>query len=158
FQNGVERYPQSPRLAIGLGMSLYALGKYDEAVKSLLRAADLDPSDPRCYPFLSKAYDSSPSQADEVIQRFRRFAELQPRNGHALYYYAMSLWKGKRVEDPGMDLGQIEGLLKQAITLDPKLSEAHLQLGNLYSDQKKYAAAIPEYTRALQLDSDLADA
>lgn len=158
FQNAVERFPESPRLAIGLGMALYALGKYDDAVKSLLRAADLAPSDPRCYPFLSRAYDSSPSQAGEVIQRFRRFAELQPHNGRALYYYAMSLWKGKRVEDPGMDLHQIESLLKQSIALDPKLAEAHLQLGNLYSDQKKYADAIPEYTAALALNSDLADA
>jgi tetratricopeptide (TPR) repeat protein len=158
FQGAVQRYPQSPRLAIGLGMALYALGKYDEAVKSLLHAADLRPADPRCYPFLSKAYDSSPNQADEVIQRFHRFAELQPHNGQALYYYAMSLWKGKRVEDPGMDLHQIEALLKQSISLDPKLPQAHLQLGNLYSDQKKYSDSIPEYLRALELDSDLADA
>jgi tetratricopeptide (TPR) repeat protein len=31
-------------------------------------------------------------------------------------------------------------------------------LGNLYSDQSKYAEAIPEYLRALQLNADLADA
>jgi tetratricopeptide (TPR) repeat protein len=158
FQQASERYPESPRLAIGLGMSLYALGKYDEAVKSLLRAADLNPADPRCYPFLSKAYDSSPGQADEVIQRFRRYAELQPRNGVARYYYAMSVWKGKRAQDPGLDLSRIEALLKEALALEPKLADAHLQLGNLYSDQKKYPEAIPEYTRALELNGDLADA
>ena len=38
-------------------------------------------------------------------------------------------------------------LLKQAIALDPKYAEAYLQLGNLYSDQSKYAEAIPEYVR-----------
>ena len=113
--------------------------------KSLLQAADLNPSDPRAYLFLSKAYDRSPSQANDVIQRFRRFAELQPRNAQASYYYAMSLWKGKRAQDPGLDLQQIESLLKKAIALDPKLAEAHLQLGNVYSDQNKYAEAIPEY-------------
>jgi tetratricopeptide (TPR) repeat protein len=158
FQKATERYPESPRLAIGLGMAEYALGKYDDAVKALLRAADLNPGDPRCYPFLSRAYDSSPSQADEVIQRFKRFAELQPRNGLAKYYYAMSLWKGKRAQDPELDLRQIETLLKESIALSPKLADAHLQIGNLYSDQKKYAEAIPEYTRALVLNSDLADA
>ena len=31
-------------------------------------------------------------------------------------------------------------------------------MGNLYSDQNKYAEAIPEYVRALQLSPDLADA
>jgi tetratricopeptide (TPR) repeat protein len=138
-------------------MSLYSRGNYDEAVKSLLRAADLNPSDPAGYLFLSKAYDSSPGQAEEVIQRFRRFAELQPGNARASYYYAMSLWKGKRAQDPGLDLQQIESLLKKAIGLDPKLAEAHLQLGNLYSDQNKYAESIPEYERALELTPDLAD-
>ena len=118
FQHATERYPNSPRLVIGLGMALYSRGNYDEAVKALLHGADLDPSDPSCYLFLSKAYDSSPGQADEVIQRFRRFAELQPHNARASYYYAMSLWKGKRAQDPGLDLQQIEGLLKKSIALD----------------------------------------
>lgn len=158
FKQGVERYPASQRMAVGLGMSLYARGNYDDAVKSLLRAADLNPSEPNCYFFLSRAYDSSPSQAEEVIQRFRRFAELQPKNARALYYYAMSLWKGKRAQDPDLDLRRIESLLSQAIALDPKLAEAHLQLGNLYSDQNKYPEAIPEYKRAIELNSDLADA
>jgi tetratricopeptide (TPR) repeat protein len=158
FQHATERYPKSPRLVIGLGMALYSRGNYDDAVKALLQGADLDPSDPSCYLFLSKAYDSSPSQANEVIERFRRFAELQPRNARALYYYAMSLWKGKRAQDPDLNLQQIETLLKTSITLDPKLAEAHLQLGNLYSDRNKYAEAVPEYEKALQLSPDLADA
>jgi tetratricopeptide (TPR) repeat protein len=158
FQQASERYPKSARIAIGLGMSLYALGKYDDAVKSLLRAADVNPSDPLAYPFLARAYDSSPSQAQEVIDRFQRFAELHPRNGQAFYYYAMSLWKGKRGQDPNLDLSQIESLLKKSVALDPKLADAHLQLGNLNSDQTKYAEAIPEYTRALELNPNLADA
>lgn len=158
FRDAAQRYPQSSRLAIGLGMALYSLGKYDDAVASLLRAADLSPSDARIYPFLARSYDSSPGQADEVIKRFRRFAELQPRNGRAFYYYAMSIWKGKRAQDPTVDLHEVESLLKKSIVLDPSLAEAQLQLGNLYSDQSHYAEAIPYYKRALGLNSDLADA
>ncbi len=158
FQQASSRYPASQRLMIGLGMTLYARGNYDDAVKSLLKAADLNPSDLGCYFFLSKAYDSSPGQADDVIERFRRFAELQPNNPRAFYYYAMSLWKGKRAQDPGLDLRQIEFLLSKSLALDPKLAEAHLQLGNLYSDQNKYAQAIPQYTLAIELNSDLVDA
>jgi tetratricopeptide (TPR) repeat protein len=158
FQSAAEHYPNSPRLAIGLGMALYSRGNYDDAVKALLKAADLNPSDPRCYYFLSKAYDSSPSQADEVIQRFLRFTELQPQNARAYLYYAMSLWKGRRAQDKNLDIGKIESLLKRSIALDPKLPEAHLQLGNLYSDQAKYADAIPHYQRALEEKADLADA
>jgi len=158
FEKAAERYPNSPRIAIGLGIAYYSRGNYDDAVKSLLYAADLSPADPRVYPFLSRAYDSSPSQAEEVIARFRRFAEQQPNNGRAQYYYAMSLWKGKRTQDASLDLAQISALLEKAIALDPSLAESYLQLGNLYSDQHKYAEAIPEYQRALELNSDLADA
>ena len=157
FQHAAERYPNSPRLATGLGMAYYSRGNYDDAVKALLKAVDLSPSDPRSYLFLSKAYDSSPSQAEEVIQRFRRFVELQPQNAHAPYYYAISLWKGRRAQDPSLDRVQIESLLKRSLALDPKLADAHLQLGNLYTDQNKYAEAIPEYVRARELSPELAD-
>jgi tetratricopeptide (TPR) repeat protein len=158
FQRGTQRYPQSQRLAIGLGMALYSRGNYDDAVKALLKAADLNPSDPRCYYFLSKAYDSSPAQADDVIQRFRRFAELEPQNAQALYYYAMSLWKGRRAQDADANFQQVESLLKKSIERDSKFPEAHLQLGNLYSDQKRYDLAVPQYEQALVLNANLPDA
>jgi tetratricopeptide (TPR) repeat protein len=158
LQQASVRYPTSQRMLVALGMAYYVRGNYDDSVKSFLMAADLNPSEPNCYFFLSKAYDSSPGQADEVTLRFRRFAELQPNNARALYYYAMSLWKGKRAQDPSLDLHQIESLLTKSLALDPKLAEAHLQLGNLFSDQTKFAEAIPEYKRALELNSDLADA
>jgi tetratricopeptide (TPR) repeat protein len=158
FQEATKRYPNSPRLFIGLGMALYSRGRYDEAVKSLLTAADLNPSDPRCYLFLSKAYSSSPNQAEAVIQAFRRYADLQPSNALALYYYAVSLWKGKRAEESSSDLQQVKSLLEKSIALNPALAEAHMQLGNLYSDQHDYAQSIPEYVRALNLDSNLFDA
>jgi Flp pilus assembly protein TadD len=158
FQQAAERYPTSPRLLIGLGMALYSRANYDEAVKALLKAADLNPGDPRCYLFLSRAYDSSPAQAEDVIQRFQRFATLQPKNPRALYYYAMSLWKGRRLQDANVDFHQIESLLKASASLDSQFPEPHLQLGNLYSDQGKYADAIPEYRQALAQNATFGDA
>ena len=158
FQLGSQRYPNSPRLFIGLGMSLYSRGKYDDAVKALVEAADLDPTDARCYLFLSKAYDASPTQVEEVIQRFRRYSELKPNNGLAEFYYAMSLWKGQRAEAVAVDFQAIESLLQKSIALDESLPEAHLQLGNLYADQHEWEKSIPQYLRALQLDTNLPDA
>jgi tetratricopeptide (TPR) repeat protein len=158
FQEATRRYPNSPRLLIGLGMALDWRGNFDEAVKALLAAADLDPTDARCYLYLSKAYDNSPHQADEVISRFCRYAELKPGDAQAQYYYAMCLWKGKRAGDAALDLGAVETLLRKAVALNAKLPEAHLQLGNLYADQHQYEKSIPEYERALELDPNLSDA
>jgi tetratricopeptide (TPR) repeat protein len=158
FQQATVRFPKSPRLYIGLGLALYSRGKYDEAVRALLTAADLDPSDPRCYVFLSKAYDSSPKQADDVIQSFRQYAEIRPNDARAQYYYAMSLWKGKRAGDANVDLKTVQGLLQKSIALDDNLPESHVQLGDLYADQHQYEKSIPEYVRALELNPNLSDA
>jgi len=158
FQKASEMYPKSPRIFIGLGLALYSRGIYDRAVQALIRAADLNPKDPRCYVFLSKAYNSSPLQADEVVDRFRRYAELEPTNALAQYYYAMSLWKGKRAGSVNIDLASVEALLKKTIELDDSLADAHVQLGNLYADQHEYEKSIPQYQRALELNPDLSDA
>ena len=158
FRAGTQRYPNSVRLQIGLGMALYARGLYEGAMSALMRAIDLKPTDPHGYAFLSRAYESSPKQASEVIQHFQRYAQLEPQNAKAQYYYAMSLWKGKQLEDSGLDVPKVEALLKKAIALDGSLAEAHLQLGNLYADQHEYQESIPEYQRAVALDPSLSDA
>ncbi|MDE3104958.1 MAG: tetratricopeptide repeat protein [Acidobacteriota bacterium] len=158
FKAAAQRYPTSSRLQIGLGMSYYARGLYEDAVKALLAAADLAPADARCYLFLSRASDSSPSQANEVTDRFARYAKLQPQNALAQYYYAMSLWRGARAQGNVADMQQVETLLLRAIALNDNLAEAHEQLGNLYADQKQYERSIPQYLRAVELDNSLADA
>ncbi len=158
FQQATARYPKSPRLFIGLGLALYSRGKYDDAVQALLSAAALNPADPRCYLFLSKAYDSSPKQADAVIQAFRHFAELKPDDARAQFYLAISLWKGNRDADTSHDLNEVESLLQKSIALDETVPEAHVQLGDLYSGERQYEKAIPEYMRALALNPNLSDA
>jgi tetratricopeptide (TPR) repeat protein len=158
FSQGLKRYPNSPRLAVGLGLALYLRGSYDAAVKALLRGADLDPSDPRAYYVLSKAYDRAPGQADDVVERFRRFAELRPGDAQAIFYYALSLWKGKRPETSQAYLDQVESLLKKAIALNPSFPEAHLELANLYSQRRQFAEAVPEYQQALRLSPNIPDA
>jgi tetratricopeptide (TPR) repeat protein len=158
FQQGTVRYPHAARLFIGLGLALYSRGKYVEAVQALITATDLNPSDPRSYLFLSQAYDSSPNQAEEVIERFHRYAELRPQDARAQYYYAISLWKGKRSENSSADLAMVQSLLQKSIALDGSLPEAHIQLGDLYAGQHLYDKSIAEYLRALELNPNLSDA
>ena len=158
FKDASQRYPKSARLWIGLGMSQYSRGQYDESIHSLTTAADLDPSDPRCYLFLSKAFLSSPNQAQSVLDRFQRYAEIEPGNALAKFYYAIAVWKGHRVEGPPVDYERVETLLRQSLALNSGLAETHLQLGILYNDQRAYEKALPEYERAVQINPDLADA
>jgi len=158
FRAAAKRYPQSPRIMIGLGISLYARGLYDEAVTALLAGAALDPKEPRCYLFLSKAYYSQQSHTQQVIESFKRYAEQEPNNAEAQYYYAMSLWKGGQIAGTTVDMPKVEALLKQSIALNDELSDAHFQLGNLYADHRDYQQSVPQYLRVIKLDPKLADA
>lgn len=158
FSQGLRRYPNSAPLSIGLGLALYWRGEYDDAVKALIKATDLAPSDPHTYYFLSNAYERAQGEASEVIARFRRFEELYPQDPEAAYYYAMSLWKGNEIADSATDLAQVESLLEKATNLNPSYAQAHLALGKLYSQEHEYAKAVPEYQNALQFDPKLIDA
>ncbi|HEY1577528.1 MAG TPA: tetratricopeptide repeat protein [Terracidiphilus sp.] len=158
FQEATHRYPKSPRLFIGLGLALYSRGIYDEAVQALLTAADLNPADPRCYVFLSKAYDASPKLADRVTDAFRRYEELRPSDALAKYYLAMSIWKGNRATGSTTDLPAVESLLLKSIDLNGSDPDVHLQLGEFYSSQHQYEKAIPEYQRSIAIDPDISDA
>jgi len=158
FTSGVERYPKSAMLHIGLGVAFYSLGFYDEAARALCRATDLAPSDPRPYLFLGKMFDISLNESEEVTIRLKRFVGLQPRNALASYYYAMSLWKGQRGQGLKVNKGLITSLLQRSAALDPKLPDPHLQLGILYAGDEKHEEAGREFQQAIRLKPDLADA
>lgn len=158
FRSGVGQYPKSAEMRIGLGIALYLRGNHDEAVQSLVQATDLDPSDYRPYTFLAYAFNASPKEAIAVTERLRRFAELHPQDARAVYYYALSRWKASRTQGPREGLGEVEALLKKSSNLDPKFSDAHLQLGVLYASQQKDPEAIEQYRLAIELDPESAAA
>jgi tetratricopeptide (TPR) repeat protein len=153
FGRGALRYPRSTKLAIGLGVALYARGRYDKAIEALCAASDLSPSDPRPYLFLARIDEGLAAGSDEVTKRLERYLRLQPQSALAHYYYAMDLLRSRR---DGLE--QIESLLKSAIALDPALAGAHLALANAYAEEHNYANAIQEYQQAIKLQPDLADA
>jgi len=156
FQSGVSRYPKSAKLRVGLGVALYSAARYDDAVEALCKAVDLNPADPRPMSFLEKMYDVSPRLADEVTRRLAGFNRLYPNNATAQYYYAVSLWKRESGRESTANLSKVEGLLKSAVALDPKLYEAYQQLGILYEEEGKLQEAIAEYEAALAVRPDLA--
>jgi tetratricopeptide (TPR) repeat protein len=149
FNRGVAHYPASQRMYVDLGIADYSRNHYDEAVDALCRASDLNPSDPRPYLFLGKMYNVSAAKSGEVIKHMKRFTETDPNNALAYYYYGLSSWKGAR--GPGqqaVDLAEVEALFRKSISLDPRLADAHLQLGILLQDENRNQEAIAEFKSA----------
>jgi len=158
FAAGLERYPRSVPMALGMGVALYGHGSYDKAVEVFLKATDLDPHDVRPYQFLAKVYDVSPSQADAVTERMRRFVQIAPGSAQANYDYAMSLWKASRDSSQSASPGQVQPLLERAVALDPKFAQAYLELGILAAEQRQYPKAVERYRQAVQFDPNLVEA
>jgi tetratricopeptide (TPR) repeat protein len=140
-------------MTVGLGVALYAQGKYDDAVRTLCAAVDLDPTDPKPFQFLGKVSTVSPARIPEIRDRLQRFVQLYPANGPAIYYYAMYLWR-RSAGESAADLPTVEALLKRAIAAAPALYEAHYELGILYQDQQRYQDAIRELNQTVALRPD----
>lgn len=158
FGEAVKRHPRSARLQVGRGIAEYSRGQYDDAVRTLCAAADLDPSDPRPYVFLGEMYGVSPDLADEVTRRLALLVRTHPENALGHFHYAMSLWKGRADPAAPVDLSEVERLLKRAVALDPKLALANFRLGALYFDQGRHAEATRALQEAIRLQPDLAEA
>lgn len=156
FHQGVVLFPKSAKLQAGSGIALYLRGNFEEAVKALCSATDLDASESWPYLFLGRMYNTSSGNTEEVRKRLHRFAELQPLSAQAQYYYAMSLWTRDQSSDA--NLPQIQQLLTRTVALDPAYADAHLQLGILYADQRKYSDAIKEFQRTIAIQPNLTSA
>ena len=158
FAKGHRLFPQSVRMLVGLGVAWYARGSYDQAAQRLCEASDLNPDDPNPYLFLGKIQSVETTRSQGLVERLERFARLQPENAMANYYYALSLWKGRKGPEDAETLAPVEDLLEKAIRLDPKLGAAYLQLGILYSDRKDFPRAISAYQRAIEASPRLEEA
>jgi tetratricopeptide (TPR) repeat protein len=166
FTSGNRLFPKSARMLIALGVSWYARGAYDQAARCLAAASDLEPANPTPYLFLGKIQSAGAgadaSLAETAQEKLARFAELQPDNALANYYYAVSLWNRSQSAADGESDAQrnserserVESLLQKAVHLDSKLSGAYLQLGILYAQRADYQQAIAAYRKAIEVGRD----
>ncbi len=154
FSNGSKAHPSSSRMLAGLGAALYASGSPEEAARRLCQASDLNPAAPAPYLFLGEIQESSAVPLACAKEKLARFAQTQPSNALANYYYAVSLAKRAQnsagtLEAGTSEIKQAQALLERAVALDPKLAEAHLQLGVLYMARGDTARAVASYRMAV---------
>jgi tetratricopeptide (TPR) repeat protein len=150
FTRGTRLFPRSMRMLLGLAVSQYANGSYEPASRSFFAAADLNPSDPKPYLFLAKVQGSIITESDGYRDRMARFASVAPDSAWANFYYAVSL--------RDRDIAKTKTLLYQALQLDPKLAEAHVQLGIIYASGKNFEPAIAAFQKAIAIDPKLEEA
>jgi tetratricopeptide (TPR) repeat protein len=155
FQKAHRLYPKSARALVGLGVASYAAGQAEKGIRELIEACDLEPSNANAYLFLGRMQDTEKSESPQILARFKRFVALQPQNAMANYYYAVGLAKAS---DGIANSGRIEALFLKSIELDPRLGDAYLHLGILYSSRKDFPKAVAAYEKAIENDPQSAEA
>jgi len=158
FRKGADAYPKSARMLTALGTALFASARYDEAAVRLCQASDLNPADPEPYIFMGKIEIAAPDSLACVEQKLARFAQEQPDNSLANYFYAMAVWKRQQQSADPQALQQVETLLTKAVTIDTRCADGYLQLGILRSSQRRYDDAIGLYAKAIEANSQLGEA
>jgi tetratricopeptide (TPR) repeat protein len=154
FSYGVEKYPKSSILRIGLGEAFDFHENYEKAAEVLGQAIDLDPDDPRPIDFLGKLPVVSPETAKQIDQRFSQFLKTHPDNANANYYLARDLLNPKTGAPSNEDLFSGEQLLKTAIRLDPNMADAYFEMGRLFEKKGQQKEAVIAYERAVRLSPD----
>ena len=162
FTKGSVAHPKSARMLAGLGAALYAGGSYSDAARRVCEASDLQPADPTPYLFLGQMEKAAPDPLPCVVEKLARLTHDQPANALGNYYYAVALWKQSRgaekepANSPSLD--QAQALLRKALTADPKLDDAYVQLGVLYFARGNFPQAISAYKKAIEANPQSSEA
>lgn len=154
FGKGARLHPESARMLSGLGAALYTSGSAEDAAKRLCEASDLNRANSAAYLFLGKIQEAAAAALPCAEEKLARFAQEQPANALANYYYAVALWKRDRGSTDADSLRRVQALLEKASAMDAKLDVAYLQLGNLQFARGAFPEAITAYQRAIAANPD----
>jgi tetratricopeptide (TPR) repeat protein len=158
FGKGSRQHPNSARMLAGLGAALYTSGSIEEGAQRLCQASDLEPGNSAPYLFLGKIQQASSAPLPCAEQKLQGFAQDNPENALANFYYALALARRNGGSaDPGTSQ-KAEVLFRKSSAIDPKLDVAYLELGNLYSSQGDLQQAIAAYQNAITANPTGSDA
>ena len=139
--------PQNPLFLYWLGRLEYDARNYASAITRLQKVTELDPKMMRAYDTLGLCFDYL-GKFDEAVKNYNRAIEL-------------NRLQSKRSPWPHVDLAislialnrlpEAEKNLREAVSYDPQLPQAHYQLGRVLEMQGGYQGAVESLKLAVAL-------
>ena len=140
-------HPQDPLYLYWLARLDYDAQNYAAAITRLKRVVELDPKMMRAYDSLGLCYDYL-GQSNEAIKHFNRAVELNRLQTKP------SPWPHVDLAVLLVSLNQLadaEKHLCEALRFDPRLPQAHYQLGRVLERQGRYQEAVQSLKQAIVL-------
>lgn len=151
FAAALQRFPESRRLRMGLGIAFFGERNYPKAIEAFAALLAADPESETNAELLGRACSVLTEGSDPHCAALAAFAEKHPQDGKIATDAAISILNQPADQH---HLEAAERLLDQAIQATPHLEEAHYQKGLLLQDQSHWQQSIPELETALRLKPD----
>jgi tetratricopeptide (TPR) repeat protein len=132
-----SKFPTSAQPALSAGVAYYGLRRFSDAVTAFLAAARLDPDAEQPIVFLTRMPENWADRKDDIVAVFTKYAKTHPRS--ALAHFAL----GRATADVAE--------LRQAIKLNPKVADIHIEVGTILESKRDFAGAIASFRRAAEL-------
>ena len=142
--------PQNPLFLYWLGRLDYDARNYSFAITRLQKVIELDPKMMRAYDTLGLCFDYL-GKFDEAVKNYNRAVELNrlqskpspwPHVDLAISFIALNR------------LPEAKKNLREAVGYDPRLPQAHYQLGRVLEMQGDYQAAVESLKKAVALNAE----
>lgn len=142
FHQLITRYPDSAWTHYLMGTAYEDQQQLDKAVDEYTKALEKDPSIPNANFAIGYIY-----WRQQDTENAREWLKKEAgKSCHSLAnFYLGEIARGDR------DLQTAEGLYGRALQCDPSNSEAHVRLGILLADEKRYKEAIGHFKDAIRL-------
>jgi len=150
WEDTVAKAPYSTRAWTSLAVAYLEVGRSDDALRCMARAAELSPRDPGVQADTALALVKSERRI-EALAHYERAIELAPEFAEARIGYGQLLRSLNRLDESVAQL-------QVAVKLAPNSARARCQLGIALRVSGRTAEAIEELTEAARLDPNLIQA
>jgi tetratricopeptide (TPR) repeat protein len=142
LERQVQQNPTVAALAFGLGQRYYSLGRFDDAVEVLNRAAVANPQDVPLHHLLGDVLTDA-GRGDEAQAAYQAAVDADPSVGN-YNKLGIGLLKLGRLD-------QAAAAFQQAIAADPSVAEPYFHLGEVLAQQGQKDQAIQQFQKVLEV-------
>lgn len=144
FKRVLARHPAYPQVNFFLGLSYYGKHDLDDAIASFDRELKTSTAHPATRYYMALALEAE-GRADEAITQLEQVAAKNPNRPDVFYQLARL-----HISAAFRDIDQLR-------RIDPDSYQLHALMGEFYSQEGHYEAAIAQYEAALKKQPDAAD-
>jgi tetratricopeptide (TPR) repeat protein len=151
FAAASQRFPESRRLRVGLGVASFGDHNYKQAIAVFSALLAAYPDNATYAELLGRSCSVLTEGSDPNCMPLLAFAQKHPEQGTIATDAAISLLN--RPGDPA-HLTNAERLLQGALRAAPDLPEAHYEMGILLQRESRWKDSIPDLEAAIRLKPD----